>query len=95
MNKCRYLRTPEQLSALRVAKQTLRIRNQKICRMKICLESIISENSVEADSNVNEEIEKAIKEHSMALPKSDFKRVFWDQLRFCFCIINTLYTFFR
>ena len=79
---CRYLKTPERLSALRTAKQTLRVRDQKIARMKQELESMSLVKGVEVDSDVNEEITKVIKEKSAemaALPKSDFMRVFWDQ----------------
>ena len=76
------MNTPERLSALRTAKQTLRMRDQKISRMKQRLESLTTKKSVEVDSEVSQEIEDVIKEKSSeieALPKSDFRRVFWDQ----------------
>ena len=76
------MKTPEKLSALRVARQTLRMRDQKIARMKQKLELMTSAKSVEVDSVLNDEIEEVIKERSPemeALPTSDFRRVFWDQ----------------
>ena len=76
------MRTPERLSALRVARQTLRMRDQKIARMTQRLESMTSVKGVEVDCDVCGEIEKVIEERSSemeTLPKSDFRRVFWDQ----------------
>ena len=71
--------TPQRLSALRIAKQPLCMRDQKITQMKQRLESV---KGIEVDSEVSEEIEMVVKERSSemeALPKSDFRRVFWDQ----------------
>ncbi len=81
----RFMNTPERLSALRVAKQTLRIRDQKITRMKKRLESITLVKGIQVDSldsDVSEEIEKVVEDRSLemnTLPKSDFRRIFWDQ----------------
>lgn len=77
-----YMNTPQRLSALRTARRTLRVRDQKIARMKQWLESVMLAKGVEVDPEASEEIEKVIKENSFeidALPKSDFRRVFWDQ----------------
>ena len=76
------MNTPQRLSALRTARRTLRVRDQKIARMKQWLESVMLAKGVEVDPEASEEIEKVIKENSFeidALPKSDFRRVFWDQ----------------
>ena len=76
------MKTPERLSALRAARKTLRMRDQKIARIKQILESLTSEKGVEIDQEVHEEITEVIKdknEEIQSLPASDFRRVFWDQ----------------
>ena len=75
------MNTPERLS-LRAAKKTLCMRDQKIARMKLRLESLTSEKGVEVDQDVQEEITEVIRdknEEMQSLPISDFRRVFWDQ----------------
>ena len=77
-----FMKTPERLSALRAAKKTLRMRDQKIARMKQRLESLTLEKGVEVDQEVYEEITEVVKdknEEIQSLPESDFRRVFWDQ----------------
>ena len=56
------MRTPERLSALRVARQTLQMRDQKIAQITQRLESMSSEKGVEVDCDVSGEIEKVIEE---------------------------------
>ncbi len=73
------MKTPERLTALRVAKQTLRIRDQKLARIKYRLESI---TCVEISQETYTEIEPVIAEwrsEMELLPTTDFKRIFWDQ----------------
>ena len=76
------MKTPEQLFALRSAKQTLRLRDQKLARMKSRLESITSVKGVEIDPESSQQIEAVIAEwrsEMESLPTTDFKRIFWDQ----------------
>ena len=76
------MKTPERLFALRSAKQTLRLRDQKLARMKSRLESITSVKGVEIDPESSQQIEAVIAERRSemeSLPTTDFKRIFWDQ----------------
>ena len=76
------MKTPERLTALKVAKQTLRIRDQRIARMKKKLDLLTSQKGVAVDIEVQKEIEETIsnkKSEIEALPTSDFRRVFWEQ----------------
>ena len=73
------MKTPERLSALCSAKQTLRLRNQKLARMKIRLESITSVNGVEIDSESSQQIEAVIAERRSEMESlfiTDFKKSF-------------------
>lgn len=51
-----YMNTPQRLSALRTARQTLRARDQKIARMKQRLESVMLAKGVEVDPEASEKI---------------------------------------
>lgn len=76
------MKTPERLSALRNARQTLRNRDRKVARVKKQLESLTSQRGVAVESHVNEEIKQVIERESLemeSLPESDFRRIFWDQ----------------
>ncbi len=78
----RYMRTPERLTALKVAKHTLRIRDQKITSMKKKLDSLTSQKGVAVDNYVQKELEDVIcdkKSEIESLPISDFRRIFWEQ----------------
>lgn len=68
------MKTPERLSSLRAARQKIRFRDQKIARMK---KRQASSKGVE---DVSKEIEEVhVKERAKEIPKSNFRRVFWDQ----------------
>ena len=76
------MKTPDRLSALRKARQTLRNRDRRLARLKNRLEKLTTERGVEMDDDVVEEMTEVIDEHSSeidALPGSDFRRIFWDQ----------------
>lgn len=76
------MKTPERLNALRTAKKNLRIRDQKIVRMRQQLESVTSVKGIQVDSELMKEMEEVINSKSSEmeqLTKSDFKRIFWDQ----------------
>lgn len=78
----RYLKTPDRLAALRTAKQTLRLRDQKLSRMKSRLQSLTSSNGVVLEPEVLEEVGSVIKERGSeieSLPTTDFRKIFWDQ----------------
>ena len=78
----RFMKTPERLSALRNARQTLRNRDRKIARVKKRLESATTQNGIAVESHVQEEIEHVIERESSemeSLPNSDFRRIFWEQ----------------
>ena len=64
---CSFMKTPERLSAFRAAKKTLRIRDQKISRMKQRLESFTSARGVEIVEEVHEEIAEVIKDKNMEI----------------------------
>ena len=60
----------------------LRMRDQKLARMKERLRSLMLEKGVEVDQEVHEELPDMIKdknEEIQSLPASDFRRIFWDQ----------------
>ena len=77
------MKTPERLLALRSAKKTLRLRDQKIARMKKRIHVLTAEKGVDViDQDVQDEIAEVIKEKNEemhSLPVTDFKRVFWDK----------------
>jgi hypothetical protein len=77
------MNTPQRLSILRNAKQTLRLRDKKISRMKQQLEAFTADAGLDVvDNEVVNGIEEVIKNKDAEmklLPLSDFKRVFWDQ----------------
>jgi hypothetical protein len=78
----RYMRTPERLSALRNARQTLRNRDRKIARVKKQLELLTAQRGVAVESHVSEEIKQVIERETSemeSLPESDFRRIFWEQ----------------
>ena len=56
------MKTPDRLAALKNARKTLRMRDQKIARMRKKLEVLTSEKGIEVDSEVQEEIEYVIQE---------------------------------
>lgn len=87
------MKTPERLNALRNAKQTLQIRDQKITRMKQRLQSVTSVKGVEVDLDMAKKITEVIEDNSKMeeLPKSDFKRIFWDQQVFMSIVIKKLF----
>ena len=76
------MRTPERLSALRNARQTLRNCDRKIARVKKQLELLTSQKGVAVESHVSEEIKQVIERESSemeSLPECDFRRIFWEQ----------------
>ena len=76
------MKTPERMSALRKARQTLRNRDLRLARMKKKLDAFTSEVGVELEDQTQKEIEVVVSSHASqieALPMSDFLRVFWDQ----------------
>ncbi len=76
------MKTPERLLALRAARQTIRIRDQKIARIKNRLKSITASKGVAIGPELSDELETIIEETSPeieALPTTDFRRVFWNQ----------------
>ncbi len=76
------MKTPERLTALRTARQTLRNRDKKLARMKGRLEFEASVKGVNISSEAFQEVENVINEHRSemeSLPTTDFKRIFWDQ----------------
>ena len=76
------MKTPERLSALRKARQTLRNRDRRLARVTKKLEVLTSECGVEVEKEVQEEIQGVIDNHGSemeSLPGSDFRRIFWDQ----------------
>lgn len=76
------MKTPERVSALRIARQTLRKRDQKISRMKARLELLTSSKGVEVSPEQLQEIQEVIVEKKSeieSLPTTDFRRIFWDQ----------------
>ena len=71
------MKTPD-----RVARTTLRNRDRRIARMKKKLDAMTTNNGVQVESEVQEEIESVIENRRPeieALPGSDFSHVFWDQ----------------
>ena len=82
----RFMKTPEKLSALRNARLTLRKRDRKIAHIKKQLESLTLERGVAVESEVQVEIQGVIdRENSEmeSLPRSDFRRIFWEQQVHC------------
>lgn len=78
----RFLKTPERVSALRKARQTLRNRDLRLARMRKVLDKLTSEIGVCVDEDVQDEIMAVVDKHSPtieSLPLSDFQRVFWNQ----------------
>ena len=76
------MKTPKRLIALHSARQSLRLKDQKLTRMKNQLKSITSEKGVAVEAHVQEEMDHVIAERSSemeALPETDFRRVFWEQ----------------
>lgn len=76
------MKTPERLSSLRNARQTLQNCDRKIARIKKQLESSTSESGVALENDVQEEIKGVIERESSkmeSLPDSDFRRIFWEQ----------------
>jgi hypothetical protein len=74
--------TPDRLSSLCNAKRTIRIRDQKIARIKKRIESVTSDAGIQLESDAFDEVEGVISEKCSeieALPVSDFRRVFWEQ----------------
>ena len=72
------MKTPDRLAALKNARKTLRMRDQKIARMRKKLEVLTSEKGIEVDSEVQEEIEYVIQEkrsYIESLPVNDLRRV--------------------
>ena len=88
------MKTPQRLSALHNARQTLRNWDRKITRIKKRLESLTSEGGVSVDAEVQEEIEEVIEKQTSeieSLPGSDFRRIFWEQqlcyyMPFMYCV---------
>ena len=82
MHVCRYMKTPDRVSILQRAKQTLRNRDRRLARMMKRLELDTSTCGVLVDVEVKNEIEDVISKHGSemeSLPKSDFCRIFWSQ----------------
>jgi hypothetical protein len=76
------MRTPQRLLALRKDKQTLRVREQKISRMKKKLESLTANDGLEIEEDVSTVIKEGIDERNCemsTLPLTDFKRLSWEQ----------------
>ena len=76
------MKTPEKLTSLRKARETLRKRDRKIAQIKKQLESLTSQEGVAVASDVQEEIGQVIERSGMemeSLPTSDFRRIFWEQ----------------
>ena len=86
------MKTPERLSSLRRARDTLRKRDRKIANIKKQLESFTLQGGITVESNVQEEIEEGIKqgnEDVKSLPDSDFRRIFWEQQVCSHCFIHS------
>jgi hypothetical protein len=79
---CRFMKTPERLSALRNARLTLRKRDRRIAYIKRKLDSLTLERGVAVESDVQLEIQGVIERESLqmeSLGNSDFRRIFWEQ----------------
>ena len=79
---CRFMKTPDKLSALRNARNTIRKHDRKIEKIKVRLESLTSTRGIAVESNVQEEITQIIQRESPvmeSLPAFDFRRIFWKQ----------------
>lgn len=60
----------------------LRMRDQKLARMKARLELLTSSKGVEVSPEAFQEIEEVVMERMSeieSLPTTDFRRIFWDQ----------------
>ena len=78
----RFMKTPDRLSALRNARDTIRKRDRKIAKIKVRLESLTSKRGIAVESDVQEEIAQVIQRETPvmeSLPASDFRRIFWEQ----------------
>ena len=76
------MKTPERLTSLRHARETLRKRDRKITQIRKQLESLTLQGGVAVASNVQEEIVEGIERGNVeveSLPASDFRRIFWEQ----------------
>ena len=58
------MKTPERLSALRAARQTIRVCDQKIARIKSRLNSITASKGIAIGPELSDEVETVIKEKS-------------------------------
>jgi hypothetical protein len=61
----RFMKTPERLIAMRSVKKRLRVKEQKLSRMKKRLESMTLEKGVAVGVHVQEEIDQVIKERKI------------------------------
>ena len=78
----RFLKTPERLSVLRRARQSLRNRDRRIKRMEKRLNVLTSESGVELEPEVHNELSDVIDKHGAEIAKlsgSDFRKIFWNQ----------------
>ena len=76
------MKTPERLSVLRKARKTLRNRDLKLKRLQKRLAKLTTERGINVEEEVQQEVEGMIDKHAAdmhALPRTDFRRVFWDQ----------------
>ena len=87
------MNTPDRLSALRNARDTIRKRDRKIAKIKVQLESLTSKRGIAVESDVQEEIDQVIqRETSVMEPLPDFRRIFWEQqVYLCEVLLNIIF----
>lgn len=71
----------------------MRNRDRRLARMKKQLDVLTSENGVELEPEIHDELSEVVEKHDvemMSLPGSDFRRIFWSQQVYYVWTYNTV-----
>ena len=76
----RFFTTPQRRAHLQALRKAIRNKNRQLKRLKLKLEKIVENDSVEVDEGLSEDLQMIVEDPSnVASVKDEFKRIFWDQ----------------
>lgn len=75
----RFFTTPQRRAHLQALRKAIRNKNRQLKRLKLKLEKIVENDSVEVDEELSEDLQMIEDPSNVASVKDEFKRIFWDQ----------------
>ena len=76
----KFFTTPQRRAHMQSLRKAIRNKNRQLKRLKLRLEKIVENDSVEVDEELSQDLQMIVEDPSNAASvKDEFKRIFWDQ----------------